>query len=563
MVLGAVAVLAMAVIAPVARAAMVTKIMYAQENTEYYEWTPSADGYLWVQMGWSGTAEYPYAEVDASIFGPGVYQFADLTPSSLWNGVNPESGSIQVTHGNTYYIGMQPRVGDLTYTLNARWAATQAGAPTGTNISCTRTSDNQTVTMPQSGMAYAADGEFYMPDVSGPSDWISQLQTWPGSSSGFFASWNDYVYELTDSSSFDVLSEEDDPTVFYPSQSTVRETVHPSGSATGPRAGKWYLLEPQIRPSYKVPNNLPVGTGQLPEPGGIPWTGTNSAPAWYTYAYPDSGVTTQATGYMFTPISTSAASKRSYCGDTSTGATITYTFYGRTTDTPRTDQFDWYYETSPYGCMAQVTIDGVVQPLVDQSSTAWAFQVKSSYSGLGNGPNGDGRHTVVIRNTGTRGQYNTSIVATLYHDAFVATQISAGPPVRDENNYGGSTAYQFCSIPTTLAHGNSYAGDTATNAAIACFFTGSEIDWYYETSPYGAIANVLIDGVPPASNATVDQSSSPGWVWQKEVSYTGLAPGVTHLILIYNSGQRGTSNTSVVATLYHDAFQYGTTWVEN
>ncbi len=52
-ILGVLVALGMVVVAPVANAAMVTKIMYAEENTTFYSYTSSTAGHFNVTLFWS------------------------------------------------------------------------------------------------------------------------------------------------------------------------------------------------------------------------------------------------------------------------------------------------------------------------------------------------------------------------------------------------------------------------------------------------------------------------------------------------------------------------------
>jgi hypothetical protein len=146
-----------------------------------------------------------------------------------------------------------------------------------------------------------------------------------------------------------------------------------------------------------------------------------------------------------------------------------------------------------------------------------------------------------------------------------------------ENNYDGSTTYQFSTAtvggdPTPPPHDGTYSGSTSTNDAVACYFTGTSIDFYYATTPYGCLANVLIDGQPPSPSqglAQIDQSSSDGkYHYLVKSPYTGLAD-TTHIILIYNTGQPGAYHVALPVRLFTvDAFNYTpsggpTVWVDD
>jgi hypothetical protein len=555
-ILGVLVALGMVVVAPVANAAMVTKIMYAEENTTFYSYTSSTAGHFNVTLFWGspdGTGAFPQSEVDGAVQGPGP-SYSDITPDTLYEGTNPELGQVPAT-GNpdlpagTYYFGVRPCVGDVPFHLVVTFTPSGGSATTVLN---------------NSGMAYASDGRVYVPSDG---HWISSVQQWAGTGSSYYAAWIDYVQQSVFGSSFDVLSDQHDVT-WVPPQVTERNTI--GGGAPNPNSGEWYSVTPQILYSAAQPVTMSNPGTSLVLPGSIADT---TAPAWYTYAYPDASQTTQKMAFFFSAGHNAAASKRSCSGNTSTNASVSFKFYG--------DTLDWHYMTNPLGCKANVTIDGApptnVQgpAVVDQSSALFVYGAVTHYAGLG-----AGYHTITVTNSGLSGASHVASPATelLTHDSFYAADDATDPPLMHENNYDGSTAYQFCSATPPLGtnpapHGGTCSGSTSTNDAVACYFKGTGIDFYYSTTPLGCLANVLIDGQPPSplqGMAVIDQSSSDSnFHYLVKSSYSGLV-NTTHIILIYNTGLPGAYHVASPATelFIVDAFNYTppgqpTVWVDD
>ena len=161
-----------------ASAAQVTKIMYAQENSDVYTFTNTsgADGTLSVSIGWTdintGVATtFPVGQVDGDIFsGPATRLHCRIpmtistptvaTVATLDAGTNPEVGSYDLPAGETAYIAVLPYVGDNNYTIDVKFNGAEV---TG---------------FPKTAQAYASNGEVYVPSDG---DWISCAQYWPGS----------------------------------------------------------------------------------------------------------------------------------------------------------------------------------------------------------------------------------------------------------------------------------------------------------------------------------------------------------------------------------------------
>ncbi len=199
MVLGAVATVVALVFVATASAGQVTKIMYAQENSDVYTYTNSGStpGTLSVSIGWidivtGQPTTYPVGEVDGDIFtGAAGHSYDDqgTVPSvaTLALGTNPELGSITLPAGQTAYIAVLPYAGDNTYTIDLKFNSIEV---TG---------------YPKSAAAYGSNGEVYVPNDG---DWISCAQYWPGGGDNpLYASWSDQVYQrVAPGSPFDTLS---------------------------------------------------------------------------------------------------------------------------------------------------------------------------------------------------------------------------------------------------------------------------------------------------------------------------------------------------------------------
>lgn len=538
---GILVVVALAAFVPAASASMVTKIMYAQSNVETFAYTATGNGALWVHISWvdhNGAAtQFPASEVDGGIIGPsGAADYNDFDVKTLYAGTNPVEGSVTAHSGSTYYISIYPYVDDCTATVTMK-----LGGSGGTNITCTRMSDGATVSSPQTVAADAADGELYVPSDG---DWISTFQHVPGTASLYYADYNDYVYQRVAGTTYDTLSEAY-AFAYYEGQlgGSVYGYQIPARTVLGtapsdPKSGEWYSITPQVWPAAARPNVVDSVGNVMP--GAI---STTTAPAWYTYAYPDSSVTTQAPGYYWAPLTDAGARKRNFSSDVSTLASFGASFSG--------SSITWVFtETSASG-VAKVTIDGVDKGTVDQYSPTIAYKQTQVFSGLSGG-----NHTIVITNNKTKNAASSNTY--ISHDAFLANGVNdaSDPTPYMENNYDGETWYQWPKIDDAGASGGNYSTDVSTDAAFALEFTGSSITWKYTTNSACGKALVYIDGV---LKETVDQYS-PSLAYQVAKTYSGLA-ATTHIIMIANSKTKNAASSNTYVT--SDAFVFGATTVEN
>lgn len=540
MLFGVIVALALVTMAPGASASMVTKVMLAQENTTVFEWTATFTGDVWVQVSWLDSAgnasSFPISEVDGGINGPkGAALYTDYDVGDLYAGTNPVSAYQAVASGKKYYFTVYPYVDDCTATIDVRQTDEN-----GVHITCSKmgvdgsgNTTRTTVTMPQTVAVYASDGEFYLPSAG---NWISVLQYWLGTSAGTnYACWNDYVYERVAGSDYDTLSEAWD-TIYWPTQVPARVAVNAAGGAD-PAAGKWYSVTPEVWPSRSVPN---VGTNADAQPGSIDAT---KAPLWYTYAFNDSAVATQAPGYFWGTLTNAGASKRNYSTNVSTAASFGCAFSG--------DTITWVFTKNSNAGIARVRIDGVDKGTVDQYAASRTFKQTAVFSGLG-----AGNHAIVVTNNGTKNASSTNTA--INHDSFLAKGINdaADPTPYMENNYDGSTWFKQGTLSNAGASGGNYSTTVSTAAVFAMEFSGTSITWKYVTNTNCGRALVYIDGV---LKETVDQYSTPR-TFGVTKTYSGLS-NTTHIIMIANAGTKNASSTNTSVT--HDAFIVGATTIEN
>lgn len=516
--------------APGAFAGTLTKIMYAQENFIEYTYTPTTTGTLHITLSWTnpdgtGAPLFPVAEVD------GVVQtydsktgelYYDVDVAGLYSGSNPQSGDVTVAASGvnkTIYVGVVPYIEDVPYHIVATWTPTGGSA---------------TTVIDQTGTAYASSGEAYVPSTAG--NWLSVLQTWPGSMnrstgvSNVWANWDDYVWSRAESGSVKLTN---NYSVEY-----VPPIVDPVNNIAANLKGRWYNVGPEIWTAAAVPNVwTDISVDLYPKPGSLPYTGTNSAPAWYTYGYTDSAISDANTkpAYFWGTTTSASARQRNFSSDPTTTATITYNFYGTS--------LKWIYTTGPRGGNASVKIDGVEKGPVNLYSAAFAFQQSTTFSGLA-----AGNHTVVIKSALSKDP--ASLGYYIYHDCFGATTDSADPTPFSENNYDGSTTYAWSKVNSTSASGGSFSSASATSAATAFTFSGTSVQWLYTKGPRGGIANVWIDGV---AKPNVDQWAS-AYQFKQSTTFSGLSSGV-HTILIKSSSTKNGSSTGYFT--YSDAFVVG------
>jgi hypothetical protein len=527
MVLGVLVTAAVLVFVATASAGQVTKIMYAQENSDVYAYqnTSGSTGTLSVSIGWTDIATgvatiYPVGEVDGDIFsGPAGAPYTDLglTVSSVQTldvGTNPEVGSCSLPDNQTAYVAVLPFAGDNNYSIYLYFNSDLVSG------------------YPKTAQAYGSNGEVYVPSDG---DWISCAQYWPGGGANpLYASWSDQVYQrVAPGNPFDVLSAQLS-TGFVAPQTTQRTIVGGSGH---PQSAEWYGVTPQIWPGAKVPNTLVNG---VPQPGTV---SAATAPLWYTYSYPDASVSGNPVAYFWAPVANAGASKRTFSSSVATGASISAAFSGNT--------LTWEFVKGPGQGVAKVTIDGTVVGTVDQYAPVLTPGQTVTYTGLGSG-----NHTVLIQNNKTRNPLSGSTF--ISHDAFIANGVNdpSDPTPVMENNYDGETSYQWSKVTNASASGTDFSSTVATSAAAAFTFTGSAVTYKYMVGPGNGVVHVYIDGTDEGTIDLYNSALVPG-----STSFTGLAPGVLHTILILNNKTKNPASGSTFMNV--DAFVVGGVTYEN
>jgi hypothetical protein len=525
MLLGMLATVAVLVFVATASAGQVTKIMYAQENSDVYTYqnTSGSTGTLSVSIGWTDIATgvattYPVGEVDGDIFsGPAGTPYTDLalTVSSVQTldvGTNPEVGSCSLPNNQTAYIAVLPLAGDNNYSIYVYFNGVLVSG------------------YPKTAQAYGSNGEVYVPSDG---DWISCAQYWPGGGANpLYASWTDQVYQrVAPGNPFDVLSAQLSQGFLAP-QLTQRTIIGGSGH---PQSSEWYGVTPQIWPGANVPNSLVNG---VPQPGTVSAT---TAPLWYTYSYPDASVTGNPVAYFLSSLTNASASKRNMTVLGSPSESCTYKFYGTS--------LTLVYTKTSAGGLASIKVDNNDGNFVEKAPTGGldmysaspVFQTKYAITGLTNS-----WHNVVVKslnpahNTASSGWF-------VYVDAFDVDAVPQNPVDRSENNYDGQVSYHWSTLANTYADGGSMSTNGSFSAATAFTFSGPSVSYVYEKTSAGGLADVYIDGV---FQGTVNEYSATP-VFQATQDYGPLA-NTTHTIMILNHKTANPPSSSTF--IYVDSF---------
>jgi hypothetical protein len=521
--------LALMVVSP-ALAGQQTRILYGLENEDYYTYTPTAAGYLEIQISWQddagGTPGYPVAEVD------GVCQawnsaeseaYWDYDLAGLYASTNPEVDVLQVTAdmvGEPVYVGVTPFVGDVPYRIQLGWG-TKANGP------FTNVYDSGAINPATSPRAHGIDAKFYLPAIAGATTPWHSVSIWPGSSSGTqYADYDDYVwnydYAKTIANNWSSLN------YYGPLVTDV--------SVGKALTGDWFIAAPEVWTAAAVPNDW-TGGSIYPKPGNLAY---NAAPITYTYSW-GQDATTANTAYYWAPLTSASAGRLSYSSAVSTGAKITATFYGTSVT--------WVYTKNSASGVAKVTIDGVDKGTIDQYNATPLYKQSTTYSGLS-----AATHTIVIENNKTKNPASSKTF--INHDGFVAPGFSGDVHSDMQNNMDGSTLYDWARLTSASASGGFYSSDLSTGAMLAFSFEGTSITWKYTKNSASGIARVYIDGV---DKGTVDQyAASPAY--QQTSTYSGLAAG-WHTILITNNKTKNPSSSRTF--INHDCFDVGGTIYEN
>ena len=526
-ILGALVALALVVMAPVALAGDVTRIIYAQNQNDfnYYKVGATAGTFnvslSWTKADGTGAPTFPVAEVDGMVYGPGPDQlmYEDITPTSLYEGDNPETATVAAQANAEYWFGVAPYVGDVPYHLVVTF--TPSGGSTTVIINVNKT-------------AYASDGSVVLPAAG---DIYGVFQTYAGTldrrsgsfASNVLASWNMDMRGFADPYEFfDDFTVNYAPGQPYAGPSATRSAVDALQIAIpDDDVGQQVVVIPQKWGTAAQPNVWNNSfTDVYPKPG-VAQTFIQ-CPAWFTYSFPDGNAspTTSKISYvwpMWTLSSASNASKHNYSFLSSTTAQLTYTFYGTS--------LTWVYTKLPTCGIASISIDGTPY-LVDQYSTTTLYKQTQTWTGLSDGP-----HTVILKYSGRDpGAPTTSTFIT--HDAFIAGQVTDSDPYTSaENNYDGMTVYAW---PKLTIKGTPMSFISSTTAAAALTFDGNQITLNYVGMPTCGIANVWVDGV---AQTPVDEYASVSTTGLSQ-TWTDLGPGTHTFFMMFSAVHSGAPSTS-------------------
>jgi len=322
----------------------------------------------------------------------------------------------------------------------------------------------------------------------------------------------------------------------------VTDTTIP-GTGQYPALPGWYYAGPEIWTAAARGPNVwgDILKDTYPKPGSLTW---DAAPAWYTWSYPDSTVTTEKPTYFWGTVSLIDASGRSYSAESQRTGTLKYRFYG--------SSFAWVYTKSNKAGIASVKVDGTEVGPIDQYSAATQFKVSSPFSGFA----ADAYHDVVIVNAGRNGASGGLF---MNHDAFIGKTDPADPIATTprENNADGSTAYDWGHLNLDP---DDYSCCKSQTGGFAYTFnktsTLNSFTWKYLKSNKGGIARVLVDGKVVGSVDCYAAATAPG---QTSFDISTFSTG-WHTIFINANGRNATSRGFWI---YHDALVFGTTTVQN
>jgi hypothetical protein len=157
-------------------------------------------------------------------------------------------------------------------------------------------------------------------------------------------------------------------------------------------------------------------------------------------------------------------------------------------------------------------------------------------------------HTLEITVTGTKSSSSSN--TTVYSDAFERTGTATTSWIRTEQNgsgvvYGGTG---WTTLSNSSASGGSFHYARLSGNTVTFSFTGTGVRWIGQSSPYGGIANVQVDGV---SAGSVNMYTA-GTIYKKILfERTGLS-NAAHTLRISVTGTSSPSAQST--TVYADAF---------
>jgi hypothetical protein len=324
----------------------------------------------------------------------------------------------------------------------------------------------------------------------------------------------------------------------------VTDTVIPGTGQYAALPG-WYVAGPEIWTAAARPNVWgDILKDTYPKPGSLTYS---ACPSWYTWSYPDAGVTTEKPTYYWGMINYAPASQRTMSQASQKSETLTYTFYG--------SEFKWVYYSGPNAGIHSVKVDTVEVGPVNTYQAGAPVQKTATFSGFGPSTT----HKVVIQNT-SKDPLSTG--GWLFHDYFIGKTDAADPvpTATRENNTDGSTSYKWGTGNFPGSKGGTVSSCKASNGAVAYTFNKTaaltSFTWDYVKAPNAGTFKVLVDGKQLAS---IDCYAAAAALGSSPISLTGFADGWHTIIILFN-GKNGASTGS---WCYHDAFEFGTTVIDN
>ena len=342
-------------------AGQATHIYYGTNNIDYYVYTPAEAGALTVTISWTGVngtgaPVFPIAEVDGVVqMDNGTEPYADIDATGLYAGTNPQVDTVNCNPNTPVFVGVVPFIGQAPYRIvmdykirNTTTTVYDSGAINVAN--------------PNQKWARASSGEAYVPARGA---WHSVVQLWNGSpnkiegQSNWIANWDDYVFDRATyamSPANNWVGTEMYPPVV--TDSTLGDNPNPAD------APAWYVICPEIWTAADTPNDWagdPVNFIN-PKPPGTPAAGTgmgtpesvayNTAPAWYTYSFPDGTANPSKPAYFLNQGPTNLnAQGRYYFVTNSISEQIKFDFVG--------DSVKWWFLKAPAGAIINVSISNV------------------------------------------------------------------------------------------------------------------------------------------------------------------------------------------------------------
>jgi hypothetical protein len=198
----------------------------------------------------------------------------------------------------------------------------------------------------------------------------------------------------------------------------------------------------------------------------------------------------------------------------------------------------WIGTTGPSRGIAEVTLNGTVQPPVDLYADTWTLQQPVFEAhGLGDGP-----HTLTITVTGTANPAATNTLIEI--DAIDAQQLVVPVTLErfEEDAAGVVFSSGWSTVANTARSGGAYKLTGTAGRTMEVSFTGPAVRWIGTTGPSRGIAEVTLNGtVQPPVDLYADT-----WTLQQPVFEAhGLGDGPHTLTITVT----GTANPAATNTL--------------